>query len=70
MLCRYVTISKFSELTGYTESAVRGKMNSGVWSEGIHYRRPQDGKPLMDMEAYYSWVEKGITQGLKLAARA
>lgn len=70
MSCRYVTVPKFSELTGYTESAIRGKMNNGVWIEGINYRRAPDSRLLMDMEAYQQWVEKGVTQGLKLAARA
>lgn len=65
MNCKYVTISKFSELTGYTEQAVRNKMNNGVWLEGIHYQRPSDKKPLMDMEAYYTWVEESALQGLR-----
>lgn len=59
MECRYVTVRRFSELSGYTESAIYSKMNSGVWIEGVHYKRAPDGKPLMDMEEYYKWAEAG-----------
>ncbi len=68
MLCRYVTIKKFSELSGYTEDAIRAKMCNGVWIEGIHFKRGPDRKPLMDIEEYYRWVEEGYTPGLKRAA--
>ncbi|PID45034.1 MAG: excisionase [Proteobacteria bacterium] len=67
---RYITISEFSRRSGYTEQAIRNKMNSGVWIEGIHYRRAPDRRPLIDVVEYHKWVEQGVTQGLRLAARA
>ena len=53
---RYVRISKFAELTGYTESAPYSKISDGVWGEGVHFRKAPDGHPLMDLEAYEAWV--------------
>ena len=57
MTPRYVQISKFCELTGYTERAVETKIHRGVWVEGRQYRRAPDGRLLIDMEGYEKWVE-------------
>lgn len=54
---RYVRVRKFAELTGYTEKAVRCKIDAGVWVEPTHYRKGPDGAILMDLEAYEKWVE-------------
>lgn len=55
---RYIRIPLFCAITGYTERAVEGKIAEGVWRQGEHFRRPEDGHILMDLEAYYQWVEK------------
>lgn len=57
---RYVRTKRFAELTGYTENAVRGKIQEGVWIEGVHFRRAPDGHILVDLRAYERWVE-GLT---------
>ena len=54
---RYVRIPKFVAETGYTDKAVRRKIEEGVWLEGVHYRRAPDGTIHMEMGAYYRWVE-------------
>ena len=54
---RWVTISKFEELTGYTEKAVRRKIEEGVFVEGREYMRAPDNRILISMEAYDKWVE-------------
>ncbi len=54
---RYVRISKFVELTGYTDKAVRCKIAEGVWIEGKQWRRAPDGAILVDMVGYERWVE-------------
>ena len=56
---RYVRIVKFVELTGYTDKAVRRKIQEGVWVAGREYRRAPDGSILIDMEGYARWVEAG-----------
>lgn len=54
---RYVRIQKFSEETGYTQKAVRCKIDQGVWLEGQHYVRAPDGTIHLEMGAYYAWLE-------------
>jgi len=57
MTARYVLINKFCELTGYTDKAVRRKIEGGIWLEGRHFKKAPDGHVLIDMEAYGRWVE-------------
>ncbi|MEO5328092.1 MAG: hypothetical protein H7829_07585 [Magnetococcus sp. THC-1_WYH] len=54
---RWVTIRKLSEITGYSENAIRGKIKTGVWLKDIHWTKAPDGRNLMDMEAIQRWVE-------------
>ena len=54
---RYVVIKKFEELTGYTVSAVQGKIYTGAWREGHEYRRAPDGHILIDLQGVEKWVE-------------
>lgn len=56
---RYLRIEKFSAETGYTEKAIRRKIETGVFVEGVHYRRAPDGRILVSMEAFERWVEQG-----------
>jgi hypothetical protein len=53
---RYVRISLFAQLTGYSEKAVRRKIDSGAWREGVHYRKAPDGAILVDLEGYEQWA--------------
>jgi hypothetical protein len=55
---KYVKISLFETITGYTEKAVRRKIEEGHWLEGREYVRAPDGNILVSMEGYYSWVER------------
>ncbi len=55
----WVLISKFVELTGYTEVAVRAKMYQGVWQEGLHWRK-SGGRIHISMKEYENWV---VTKG-------
>lgn len=53
---RYVLIPLFCQLTGYSEKAVRRKLEERVWREGKQYRRAPDGRIIMDLLAYEKWV--------------
>lgn len=55
---KWVLIPLFSNLTGYTERAVRSKIDQGVWVEGRHFRRAPDGRITMNLPEYYKWVEQ------------
>ncbi len=52
-----VTIGKFSVLTGYTEDAIRAKVERGVWLEGLVWFRAPDGRVLISLRGYDAWVE-------------
>ena len=52
-----VRIEKFSEMTGYTPSAVRGKIASGDWIEGHQFVKAPDGHILISLEGYHRWAE-------------
>ncbi|MBW7902985.1 MAG: excisionase [Rhodocyclaceae bacterium] len=54
---KYVKLPLFEALTGYTEKAVRRKIEEGVWLEGKQYVRAPDGHILVSMDGYYAWVE-------------
>lgn len=57
---RFATIKKFSELTGYSEDAVRSKIKRGDWLRDHMFRKAPDGRILMDVEAFNDWVENGM----------
>ena len=53
---KYVKIGKFEELTGYTEKAVRRKIQEGVFVQGREFLKAPDGHILIDMEGYEKWA--------------
>jgi hypothetical protein len=57
MYTRYVQIRRFCELTGYTEKAVRRKIEDGVWLAGRQFKKAPDGHVLICLEGYERWVE-------------
>lgn len=60
---QWVLVPLFCQMTGYTDKAVRAKIDTGVWLEGRQYRRAPDGRITIDIQEYYKWVE-----GAKAAA--
>jgi hypothetical protein len=54
-----VRIAVASRLTGYSQKAIRRKIESGVWLEHQQYRRAPDGRVLISLKGYERWVEKG-----------
>ena len=48
----HITIRKFSELTGYTEDAIRTKMRDGVWLKDVVWIKAPDGRVLIDLSGY------------------
>ena len=53
----YVTTKKLSEMTGYTEEAIRTKVKKGIWQKSIHYFKAPDGRLMMNLEAVFNWIE-------------
>lgn len=56
-MLRWVRLSRFCELTGYTEDAVHAKMRKGKWLEGWLWRKAPDGHIMVNLEAFEEWVE-------------
>lgn len=56
MNARFLRVNKFCELTGWTDRAVRRKIQDGVWLEDKEYRRAPDGSVIIDMNGYDRWV--------------
>jgi hypothetical protein len=54
---RFVLINRFAELTGYSEKAVRCKIDEGVFIQGVHYKKAPDGRISIDLETYARWVQ-------------
>jgi hypothetical protein len=54
----WVLIPVFATMTGYTDKAIRRKIEEGVWIENKHYRRAPDGRITMNVPEYYKWVEQ------------
>lgn len=52
-------LQTYAELVGYTDKAVRRKIEEGVWQEGVHYRRAPDGRLWVDVQGVERWVEEG-----------
>jgi hypothetical protein len=52
-----VTIGKLAELCGYTEDAVRSKIDKGVWLQGKVWLRAPDGRILVSLRGYQAWAE-------------
>ena len=54
---RYVRVALAAEITGFSEKAIRRKMEEGVWREGAVWLRSASGEILIDMEGYEKWCK-------------
>lgn len=54
---RYVRLALFAQQSGYSEKAIRRKIEDGIWVQGREYRKAPDGAILIDVEGYERWVE-------------
>ncbi|GAB3647357.1 excisionase [Ramlibacter alkalitolerans] len=54
---RFVTLGLAAIVTGYTEKALRRKIEEGVWLQDSEYRRAPDGRILVDLHGYARWAE-------------
>jgi hypothetical protein len=53
----WVLIPMFASMTGYSEKAIRRKIEDGVWLQGKHYQKAPDGRITMNIPRYYEWVQ-------------
>jgi len=45
-----IQLKRYAELSGYTEKALRDKISTGVWVEGLHYYRAPDRHILINVK--------------------
>ena len=50
-----IRLNKYAELSGYTEKALRDKIGTGTWIEGIHYYRAPDRHIVINIEEVEKW---------------
>lgn len=53
----YLQIRLFCSITGYSEKAIRRKIEDGKWLEGREWKKAPDGHVLISMRGYQQWVE-------------
>jgi len=46
----YMTIDKFSEVSGYSKDAIRSKIKRGQWLEGREWKKVPGGRSLISVE--------------------
>jgi hypothetical protein len=68
-MVKYKTIKQFALESGYSESAIRKKIERGVWPYGVHIKAP-DGRILISVEGYNEWVESGTVTPNKRASQS
>lgn len=59
---KYITVKRFAELSGFSENAIRGKIQRGDWLENRVWKHTPTGGLVIMLEGYYRWVE-GSTGG-------
>ena len=57
MIWQWVTIKKFSDLSGYSEEAARQKIKKNQWSNRVHFKRAPDGRILINLVEVSKWIE-------------
>lgn len=55
-MIRWVTVRKFAGESGYSEAAVRRKIQDEKWPSAVWIKAP-DGHILINIEEYEKWVE-------------
>lgn len=55
----YVTIPLAAQVTGFTEKAIRRKIEEGIWLAGREYIKAPDGHILISIKGYAQWAERG-----------
>ena len=55
-MLQFKTIKQFSQESGYSEKAIRLKLDKGVWGAGIRFKAP-DGRVLISTEGFERWVQ-------------
>ncbi len=55
-MVRFVTIKKYSELSGYSDRAIQTKIERGILLQDKHYKKAPDGRVLIDISEIERWI--------------
>jgi len=55
-IMNWVTIKKFSELSGYSEDAIRAKRKKGQWVIDQQFKKAPDGRILISLKGVEKWI--------------
>lgn len=53
---RFVTVELAATMTGLSDSAVRKRIERGLWIENKEWRRGRDGRIWIDTKGIEAWV--------------
>jgi len=56
---KWVTLNKFSELSGYTRKALYNKTARGDWKKDLIWRKAPDGRLFFNINEFEDWIIKG-----------
>lgn len=56
---RYLTVKKFANESGYTQTAIKSNISNGTWVEDGVWKRAPDNRILIDVQGYEDWVVNG-----------
>ena len=62
MLPKWLIGHQYTQVSGLSGDALKGKRNSGTFVEGVHYKKAEDGKFYYNWRAIDEWVEHGCKQ--------
>lgn len=54
----WMLIPCFCNFTGYSDKAVRRKLEDGKWLEGKMWKKGSDGHININLQEYYKWVRE------------
>jgi len=55
----WVLVHKLTELTGYSDDAIRAKLRRGDWQYDVHWRKAPDNRIVLNVAAIQNWMGGG-----------
>jgi len=53
----WVTINKFSDLSGYTHKAVYNKIGRGIWKHNVLWIKAPDVRLFININEFEKWIK-------------
>lgn len=56
---RFVTVAVYASISGYSDKAIRRKIEDGVWIEKREWIKAPDDRIFIDREGVQRWLTRG-----------